>query len=126
MSCATFTLRSTTTHIHLFIPEMISFNDIRETKKFHFWSDYDLVIDAGKDSENITIEGIQPDMITEGSSYASMTDIDDIMNCGDEITLEGTGYTDFDTTWYIENFSYTVDGGMPSIVNWSLTLEKSY
>lgn len=119
MSCATFIFKSATTNVFLRIPTNVTFNDTREIKSFHFWNDSDLITDYGKESKNITITGTD-------YSYASMTAIDDITNSGDEITISGIGYTDFDTTWYIENFTYSVEGGVPNIVNWSITLEKSY
>lgn len=58
------------------------------------------------------------------SLFVYMKRLDDMVDNGEEVTLAGFDQDDFNTTWYIENFEYSISE--PSFVNWSLTLEKSY
>jgi hypothetical protein len=125
-SCPLITLYNNNHSAVLNMPHSMEYDDGRELQTFNFWSTADIhTIDIGKNTENIRINGTDAGSFVS-DAYQSMASMDILTESGEEITIYGTGLDAIDTTWYIENFNYSVEGGMPNIVNWSLTLEKSY
>ena len=117
----TYTFASTTTTITLTPPvEAFNLDENRNVIGFHFWDDSDKVVDTGKSSRAIMLSGVETD-----DAYDKMSEFDWIAEAGDEVTISGFDDDNIDTTWYIEDFSYNVEGGTPSVTFWNVTLEKS-
>jgi hypothetical protein len=106
-------------------PETITFNDSEELKTFHFWNDSDAIYAVAKNSENITLTGYYNTIKEYDSAWDTMSDLDWMTDNGEEITISGIGNDDIDTTWVIEEYSYSPETGSPSMVRWNITLEKT-
>jgi phage protein U len=104
--------------------------DGREIKLIDFFDGERTVLDVGKDMEQITLSGVEIYNTAAVGEYLlsspteKMARLDTIVENRETVTLSGFNNPTFDTTWIIESYSYTVRGGMPNVVEYSITLEK--
>jgi len=118
--CDTFTITGTTDSITLLQPYSLQLSDSRGIKQIHFFTGADTVFDIGKETESLTISGM------ETSNVSSLfSTLDGIISNGEEVTISDMGINDIDTTWYISDYNYTVVGGMEDECEYNITLEKS-
>ena len=117
----TFTITGATYAVTLNTPKQLNWVDDRGLKHFHFWTGENSVYDIGKDTESITLIGQETSTVS-----LNFWKIDVEVEDGEEVTIAGISNDQIDTTWYIEDYNYTVTGGLLGYCDWSITLEKSY
>jgi len=122
-----FKIIQSSTSVYLSTPNSITFTDSKGIQQFYFWNDSSVVIDIGKESEEITLSGIENKRGRSKSITSVMYDVDKMVENGTSIEIDDLGIDDIiNTTWFIKEFSYTVNAGEKDACSWSLTLEKDY
>lgn len=119
MSCGTFTISSTTTVVTLQQPISITDKDGEEIKVFSFFSGSQDAVNVGKQSDEITITGIETT-----SSFNNMEKLDWLTESGDTITIASLDNTYLNTTYIIMSFEYNVGQGESGACFWTMNLEK--
>jgi len=122
-----FKITQSTSSVYLSTPETLTFTDSKGIQQFYFWNDSSVVIDIGKESEEITLSGIENKRGRSKSITSVMYDVDEMVENGTSIEIDDLGIDDIiNTTWFIKEFSYTLNSGETDACSWSLTLEKDY
>ena len=95
-------------------PDSITYSDGRILNRLNLWSSL-YVGDAGKSTENITMQGVQ-------TSKTIINKIDEAIDLGLNFIIWDFNNDNIDGTWICESFSYTVD--LPGGYSYSLSLER--
>jgi len=118
--CDRFTITGDTATIELDIPNIVTWETNRGIQQFHFWSGSNIVFDIGKDTESITLSGFE-----NSSTSVLFSELDEIVDAGEEVTLAGFNNNQLDTTWIISEYNYIVSGGKRDSCEWNIILEKA-
>jgi len=109
MSCDTFVMTTDTSQVTLHIPETLSWTEGRNQKTIHFWEDTSVVIDTGKDIEQITLAGVSKTADIHNSSITDVYEYNMTYNTFIGVysdNWKAQGFT-IGTTQFNENFYMT-------------------
>ena len=107
------------------LPNTISWGESRDLTMFDLWAGSHVVWDKGIDTHNFKISGTHYGTGTSSPTYV-FAKLDIIVEAGSQVTLSLFKDTWLDTTWYVEEYSYTSIVGVPNVVEWSISFEKAY
>ena len=109
-----FTITTTEDTWDVNMPESVIYGDSRILIRLNLWNDL-FISDGGKEAENITLNGFDP-------NKAAINNIDAAMDDGLSMIISGFNNGNIDGTWVAESFSYTREE--PGRYGYSISLER--